>query len=143
MEWIPWNDILKIGHAAIDAEHMAMVRLFNQLTEAVKNNQGKRICANALDNIIEYTISHFKHEAELMAEHQFPKADQHNLEHAQLIKRARNYRVKFESGASGSHIELIHFPEDWLTRHILTWDKELGEFLTAQNGGTVAGHKPL
>ena len=134
MEWIPWNDILRIGHAAIDAEHMAMVRLFNQLTEAVTSKKGKRACGNILDNIIEYTISHFKLESELMDGYKFPKSAQHNVEHAQLIRQARNYRAKFQAGALGSHIELIHFPEDWLTRHILTSDKELGEFLAKQAG---------
>ena len=133
MNWIPWNDILRTGHAEIDAEHMELVRLLNELSDAVKHRKGKNACGSVLDAIIDYTISHFALEAELMAKHYYPKTGQHNIEHAQLIKRAQNYRAKFESGSTGTHIELIHFPEDWLTFHILTSDKELAGFLTESN----------
>ena len=129
---IPWNDILRTGHAAIDAEHMELVRLFNELSDAVKQNKGKNLCSGVLDAIIDYTVSHFTTEAELMIKHRYPKTAQHNIEHARLIKQAQNYRAKFESARPGTHIELIHFLEDWLTVHIVTSDKELVRFLVMQ-----------
>ncbi len=129
MNWIPWDDILRTGHAEIDAEHMQLVKLFNQLADAIRSQKGKSVCSGVLDNIVECTILHFKTEAELMAKHQYPKSEHHNAEHTQLIRQALSYRTKYESSPPGSHIELIHFPEDWLTFHILTSDKELAEFL--------------
>jgi hemerythrin len=133
LHWIPWSDILTIGCAEIDAEHKTLVAMFNELANAERNKKGKRVCVNALDAIIEFAISHFKHEAELMAEHHFPDAAQHNLEHVQLIKLARNFRTKFDSGLPGTHIQIVHFPEDWLTRHVLTSDRAFGEFLARTN----------
>ena len=129
---IPWNDALSAGHAAIDAEHMELIRLFNELSDAVKQRKGKNVCGGILDAIIDHTVSHFTTEAELMKEYRYPKRAQHNIEHAQLIKQAQNYRAKFESAPPGTHIELIRFPEDWLTFHIATSDKELGGFLAIQ-----------
>ena len=132
MNRIPWDDILRTGHAEIDAEHMELVGLFNQLSDAVEQEKAKNVCGGILDAIIDYTASHFTLEAELMKKHRYPKRAQHNIEHARLIKQAQNYRDKFESDPPGTHIELIQFPEDWLTFHIVTSDKELGGFLAKQ-----------
>ena len=129
MKWVPWDHILKTGHAEIDADHREMVKLFNELADAAMHQKGKITCCSVLDKIIEYTISHFKHEAKLMAKYRYPKAEQHNAEHTLLIRQALKYRTKFETGTSGSYIEPVHFPEDWLTRHIVTSDKELAAFL--------------
>ena len=130
MDWIPWNDMLATGHAVMDADHKNLVKLFNQLTDSVKKRKGKIACSNLLDKIIEHTKAHFELEELLMAEHHYPKTGQHTAEHALLMKQAHNYKAKFEAGSPGSHIPLIHFPEDWLTFHILAADKELTEFLS-------------
>jgi hemerythrin-like metal-binding protein len=131
MEWIPWDDMLATGHADIDADHKILIALFNQLTDSVRKRSGKAVTGDLLDDIIEHAKTHFAMEDRLMADHRYPKADQHAAEHVQLIKRAINFKAKFDVGSPGSHIEVIHFPEDWLTFHILGADKELGEFLAA------------
>jgi hemerythrin-like metal-binding protein len=74
---------------------------------------------------------HFAFEEQLMAEPRYPKRDQHTAEHARLITQAIRYKAKFESDSADLHIPLIHFPEDWLTFHILAADKELAAFLSA------------
>ena len=131
MEWIPWNDVLATGHAVLDADHKALIDLFNQLSESVKRRSGKAVSSELLDEIIDHAKEHFALEDRLMAEHRYLKYEQHAAEHVQLIKRAINFKAKFNAGAPGSHIDLIHFPEDWLTFHVIGADKELGEFLTA------------
>lgn len=132
MEWIPWNDVLATGHVLLDTDHEYLVDLFNQLAASVKERKGKLACADLLDRIIRHSQLHFAFEEQLMAEHHYPKADHHADEHARLINRAVKYAAKFVVDSSGSHIPLIHFPEDWLTFHILTADKELADFLSAK-----------
>ena len=134
MHWIPWNDILATGHAELDSDHRTLVAMFNELADAVRTKKAKRACLDILDSLIEFTISHFKHEAQLMAEHNYPAAEEHNVEHVQLVKRARAFRAKFDVGVQGTYVDLAHFPEDWLTRHILTADRALCEFLANSDG---------
>jgi hemerythrin len=129
--WVPWDHMLATGHSVLDADHKYLVTLVNQLADSVKERKGKLACGNLLDKIIEHTKAHFEVEERLMAEHRYHKADEHTADHARLIKQALNYRSKFEVGSPGSHIALIHFPEDWLTFHILAADKELADFLSA------------
>ena len=112
MEWIPWTSVLATGHAILDTDHEHLVALFHQLAKL-----------------------HFAFEEQLMFEQNFPKTDQHTAEHARLIEQAIRFRAKFEADTPGSHISLIHFPEDWLTLHILTADRQFANFLcaTAEN----------
>jgi hemerythrin len=130
MEWIRWDHVLATGHAILDTDHQRLVELFNRLAAVVKGRKGKAACVELLDNIIHHAQVHFAFEEQLMSEQNYPNADLHAAEHCQLTKQAIRYMVKFQTGCAGSHIPLIHFPEDWLTRHILTADKELAEFLS-------------
>lgn len=131
MEWIPWTSVLATGHPVLDTDHERLVALFNQLELSVKERQSKITCTGLLDKIIQHAKVHFAFEEQLMSEQNFSKTDEHTAEHARLLKQAIKYKAKFEADSPGSHISLIHFPEDWLTLHILTADKELGHFLSA------------
>jgi hemerythrin len=131
MEWIHWDNVLATGHVILDTDHEHLVALFNQLAASVKERKSKDACVDLLDKIIQHAQVHFAFEEQLMADQDYPKADQHTAEHARLVKQAVRYMAKFEAANPGSHIPLIHFPEDWLTFHILSADKELAAFLSA------------
>jgi hemerythrin len=130
MEWIVWSEVLATGHAILDTDHEHLVKLFNQLALSVKERRGKAAGVELLNKIIGHSQVHFAFEEHLMAEQHYPKADQHTAEHARLIRQALRYKAKFEADAPDLHIPLIHFPEDWLTFHILVADRELADFLS-------------
>jgi len=115
----------------LDTDHEHLVNLFGQPVGSVKERKGKTACVDLLDKIIQQSKLHFAFEEQLMAEQRYPKADEHIAEHARLITQALRYKAKLESDSPGLHIPLIHFPEDWLTFHILSADKELADFLSA------------
>ncbi len=131
MEWIPWTSALATGHPVLDTDHEHLVALFNQLELSVKERQSKITCTRLLDEIIQHAKVRFAFEEQLMSEQNFSKTDEHTAEHAPLLKQAIRYRAKFQADSPGSHISLIHFPEDWLTLHILTAAKELVHYLSA------------
>jgi hemerythrin len=131
MKWIPWEDVLATGNAVLDADHEPLVDLFNQLAASVIQKKDKKVCVELLDGIIQHAKTHFDFEEQLMAERRYSKADLHAAEHARLVRQAAKFMVKFDAGSRGSHIDVIHFPEDWLTFHILGADKELADFLSA------------
>ena len=139
MDWIPWNSLLPTGHEILDSDHKILVDLFNQLATGVKERKGKIACLDLLAKIIEHSKAHFALEEQLMAQHGYPKTGEHAADHARLISQAIKFRTKFEAESDGSHIPLIHFPEDWLTIHILGADKKLAEFLCAPDS-TAAHH---
>jgi hemerythrin len=129
MDWVPWDSTLKTGHATMDADHNALAVLFNRLADAVDKRKGKDFCGSVLDDIIAHAQTHFHLEEQLMAQHDYPKSEQHKAEHAMLIGQALNYRATFDVDAAESPIAVAHFPDVWLAFHILFSDKELAEFL--------------
>jgi len=129
MEWIPWDNTLKTGHARMDADHNGLAELFNQLSGAIEKRKGKDVYGNMLDDIIRHAKTHFDMEEQLMAQHHYPKSDQHKAEHDMLLSQARDYRANFDRDAAESPAAVAYFPEVWLAFHILFSDKELADFL--------------
>ena len=132
MNWVPWDDTLRTGHAGMDADHGRLTELFNLLAGTVEQDQGTDACARLLDDIVEHTRAHFAQEEELMAQYHYPEREQHIAEHAMLIDQALGYRATFEADRAASPVAVSAFPEVWLAYHILFTDKHLADFL-AQN----------
>ena len=128
-EWIAWGSLVKTNHIAMDTDHQTLLNLFNGLAEAVVAGKGEGECTLMLDGIVEHARKHFASEEELMKKHDYPQAAAHSAEHAGLLDQALKYRAKFLSGFNNSHLPLVYFHEDWLTRHIARMDKPLAEFL--------------
>jgi hemerythrin len=129
MALILWDSTLETGNPRIDADHRELARLFNLLPEAVEKRRGKEFSSDVLGQIIRHAEAHFQLEQELMAEHRYPKIEQHTAEHVMLLGQARSYKAGFDAGATESEVALIDFPEVWLGFHILFSDKDLARFL--------------
>lgn len=134
MDWIAWDTALETGHAGMDAEHKALAALFNRLRDAVEEGKDRTACAAVLDDIIRHAKSHFEMEQRMMTQHRYPKTEQHAAEHAMLIGQVLDYRKNFAVDSAASRSELAHFPEVWLSYHILFSDKDLAAFLAAVPG---------
>jgi hemerythrin len=130
MGWIKWDDMLELGLPAMDAEHRQLVDLVNQLAKAVLDPSEKETYDKLLDELFACTKEHFGTEERLMAAHGYPNATEHTSEHAKLIQDALAFRDKFAAGAEPS-VSLLYFFDQWLSRHIVTWDRDLADFITA------------
>ena len=128
MGWIKWDHTLELGHEAMDTDHRQLVALINQLTILVVNRLGKKAYDAMLDDLFARIRAHFRMEEQLMAACTYPYAKEHCSEHAMLIKDALGFRAKFDASAEPS-VSLLYFFDQWLTRHILSSDKDLASFI--------------
>jgi hemerythrin len=129
MDWIAWDNTLDTGHAGMDTEHKELAALFKRLRDAVESGKGKAACAKVLDDIIRHAQTHFEREQQLMAQHHYPKANQHEAEHTMLIRQALDFSQSFDVDSVESRSTLTRFAEVWLVFHILFSDKEMAAFL--------------
>jgi len=127
MTMMEWNDALKVGHSVIDRDHQKLIRLINDLGDAMSAGQGKEVCGNVLDELISYTQTHFANEERLMSVHHYADTPRHKAEHAKLVKDVLAFKAKFEAGTATLSVSLLHFLMDWLTHHILESDKALAQ----------------
>ncbi|MCX7173089.1 MAG: bacteriohemerythrin [Proteobacteria bacterium] len=120
-----WNDRYKLGHVRIDGDHMKLVALVNQLTEAMLKRKGQQVCGKVLDELVNYFNTHFAMEEQLMATHHYAKTIEHKAEHAKFVEEILAFKAEFEAGSVILSISLLNFLREWLINHILISDKAL------------------
>jgi len=132
MALITWTPSLSVGVPIFDAHHKELVKMLNELHDAMKSGQGNDVIGNILNRLASYTIAHFGAEESKMSLHNYPGAVQHKKEHADLVAQLKDFQQKFQSGRLGLSIQLLNFLRDWLVNHINGTDMKYKDFFTAR-----------
>ena len=123
-ELITWNDEMKIGIDEIDNQHHELVKLLNQLNEAIRSNQGSAIANQVLDELHDYTRIHFAVEESILRMLDYPDYVEHKAKHEKLENELHTLSMKFREDGKSISFELLHFLKSWLTKHIQESDRE-------------------
>nr|WP_272494123.1 bacteriohemerythrin [Stenotrophomonas mori] len=116
-----WQDDLNTGVEVIDRQHMRIVEMLNHLHVTQKNLERVAV-GEVINELIDYTMSHFAFEEELMEEAGYPFCAAHKRVHEVFIKRVTEYRMRFEAGEDITD-ELRNMLSRWLFNHIRGDDK--------------------
>jgi len=60
MIYFRWNEKYSVGIAEIDAQHRHLVKMVNDLYEAMYAGQGREALGKILSGLIRYTQTHFQ-----------------------------------------------------------------------------------
>ena len=108
-----------MGVWQLDADHIVLVGLINQLYDAMSKGQGKELVDTILAALKEYTASHFTREEAMMKAHKYPNFDEHKEYHETLIKHLNLFAAKYALDKdSVSEQEIADFLQGWLVNHI-------------------------
>ncbi len=130
MKLLVWDKTLSVQVDEIDDDHRKLVELFNLLTRSIADREPYNYIEAVLEELLNYTVWHFKHEERLMLKYAYKGLHEHKIEHQELIKSAISLQQKFVHSDQSLSSEDIEFLELWLTGHILGADMELGTFLS-------------
>ena len=134
MTLLVWQAELEIGIDVIDQQHQRIVALINQLGEA-KDREG---LATVLEELVDYTLSHFAFEEELLEESGYSFGPAHKRVHDMFVRRVGEYRMRFEAGEDIA-AELKGMLARWLFNHIRSDDKSYSKhvrhYLETYKGG--------
>ena len=97
MALLVWQDDLNIGIDVIDHQHMRIVEMLNHLHVAQKSLERLAV-AEVIDELVDYTMSHFAFEEELMEVAGYPFCAAHKRVHEIFGKRVGEYRLRFQAG---------------------------------------------
>ena len=97
MALLVWQDDLNTGVEVIDRQHMRIVEMLNHLHVTQKSMQRVAV-GEVIDELIDYTLSHFAFEEELMEEAGYAFCAAHKRVHEVFIKRVSEYRMRLEAG---------------------------------------------
>ena len=136
MEIIQWRPTLETGIDVIDQQHKRIVDYINALRIAqVKGDRGA--VAKTIDDVIDYTQSHFGFEEALMEDAGYPLLNAHKRVHELFIRRVAVLHQRFKSGEDIAQ-ELHNVLARWLITHIQTEDRHYVGAVKEKMVGVVA-----
>ncbi|WP_457577251.1 bacteriohemerythrin [Desulfomarina sp.] len=134
-DFIPWGQNLSVGLDYIDNQHKVLIKLINDLHRAMKTGKSTSTSGAILDQLIEYTETHFGNEERLFKKFKYPEYENHKKVHTSLVNQVKDLKEQFMAGDGTLSVELMEFLQSWLKDHILKVDKRYVPFLR-QNGIT-------
>jgi hemerythrin-like metal-binding protein len=129
MSLIDWSDSLSVGYEEIDDDHKRLIDIVNKLDDAIASGHGSEAIGEILEELLSYTVWHFRHEERLMQTYGDPAFYDHKKEHDNLTEAALAKQKEFLDGNVDVAEELMPFLKNWLTHHILETDMKTGHYL--------------
>ncbi|MVX67211.1 bacteriohemerythrin [Clostridium chromiireducens] len=126
-----WNNTFAVGNNNIDEQHKELFYRLNKLLEAMKEGKGKGEVITTLDFLEEYVVKHFTDEEEIQRKNNYPKLNIQHKQHEEFKNDLKELRRTFESTGISS-LFVINTQQKmvkWCKDHIMSSDKELGNFL--------------
>jgi hemerythrin-like metal-binding protein/PAS domain S-box-containing protein len=121
-----------MGCPMLDRQHLQLLQAFNHLVETVglggRRNQQER----ALTTLSELTLTHFGVEDTLMERIGYPRAREHQMNHARLIGQISDLIARIRDGSLSFTPALVDFLECWVVHHTQEDDRRLAQFLKGQ-----------
>ncbi len=132
MSLIKWDTNYSVKIKIIDNQHQNLVALINQLYDGVSQGKGSESAGKTLDELINYTRTHFAYEEQLFRIHGYPEYLAHKAEHDALTEKVLDFQSQFRAGKATLALPLLSFLKDWLTNHIQGTDKRYSNFLNTK-----------
>ncbi|MEW5727832.1 MAG: hemerythrin family protein [Pseudomonadota bacterium] len=127
-----WEEGYKIGHEEMDAEHLILFSLLNQLDTNINADMAGDCVADVVRALGAYIDYHFAHEEALMRSWGYPGLEAHSAKHHDFMGELARLRRDALSGDNlTAALRLRGFVLEWLLGHILAEDAEYARFIAA------------
>ncbi|MCF6355944.1 MAG: bacteriohemerythrin [Candidatus Polarisedimenticolaceae bacterium] len=122
MNYWSWNSSLSVGIDVIDGQHRRIVDYINELNVAHLENDRDKVL-EVLTGLVDYTLTHFIFEEELMEKAGYPLSDAHKKVHKTFVAHINKFVEQHNSGKDITR-RLMSMLQVWLTNHIKNDDKD-------------------
>jgi len=124
---ILWDPKLNTGIEVIDHQHQRIVAYINQL-EVAKQNADKAMIGEVIEQLVDYTQSHFGFEEAMMEQAGYPFLKPHQKVHELFIRRVTDFTMR---AAKGEDVvdELHLMLAKWLINHITNEDRDYAKIV--------------
>lgn len=131
-QFVEWKDDYSVGIDSIDQQHKKLLNLINQLQTAVDYSTGEIFEREALDELVDYTKTHFTYEEGLLRDNDYPEFEAHKRQHEKMFEKVREVLTSYEKDQDTAMSNAAEFLKDWLINHINGTDKEYSDYLIAK-----------
>jgi hemerythrin len=127
---VAWKDEYSVGIEIIDNDHKKLLDLIIQLFKVLNKAKKDEKAIEILDELIEYTVTHFNREEELMKKHEFPELEKHISEHENMRQKIKKFRENITINTNKVSSDALQFLQDWLVNHITVTDQVYAKYLS-------------
>lgn len=131
-DYVEWKNDYSVGIDSIDQQHKRLINLINQLHTAVDYSTGPEFEREALDELVDYTKTHFSYEEGLMEQNGYPDFEPHKAQHEKMFKKVEEVLAEYEKDQETAMSNAAEYLKDWLINHINGTDKEYSSFLISK-----------
>jgi len=129
MELITWTNDFSVGVTEIDNQHQKLVKMINELHQAMKKGKGNSYVENIIKQLIDYSIYHFETEEKYFDKFNYPESKSHKEIHKKFINDISVFKDDFENNKIMLTLDVLNFLSNWLREHILGVDMDYSDFL--------------
>ncbi len=126
---IIWDESYSTGIQKFDEQHKVLIRMVNDLHDAMQQKRTKATIGEILRGLADYTVNHFADEEKAFTQTGYPDEANHKIIHKKLVDQVVDFIGKFQSGEAVLSQDLLSFLQDWLINHIKGEDKKYGSHL--------------
>ena len=124
MTGIDWKDELSVGIDEIDEQHKRLTLIINRMGEAMADGRSEELIGSIIDELVAYADTHFATEEKYFVKYGYPKAAEHEAEHAAFDKQIKEYQKAYARGEISSCSEVLQYLIGWFTTHLKGADHE-------------------
>ena len=133
-----WDIAYAVGLDPVDGDHQRLFALYNRFSDAVNAGDSRAQVGRFLNDLVDYSETHFRREEGIMRQHRYPDYDKHKRMHDAFADYVRTTAAGPEP--SDEDIQFLHgYVAIWLCGHILVMDKWFGEWLAEIPAETAGG----
>jgi hemerythrin-like metal-binding protein len=129
MALIEWRKEFEVGIPDVDHEHQELIKLINDLHDAVLGENATISVMDFLGEIYSHVSAHFALEEKIMRTHKYDEYKDHKADHERLLDELRDIMDDYEESAYFSDEEFSAHIERWFTEHFKTRDARLHKHL--------------
>ena len=125
-----WGENYATGIPLIDDQHRELVNLTNNLYRACLTGTAAVDTAfkEAMSRMVVYVRFHFTAELELLKKLDYPKFDEHKLQHDTLIRDILAAANEYKLGKLFIPHQFARTLRDWVFGHIAIYDKQYASY---------------
>lgn len=131
-DFLVWKDEYSVGINSIDQQHKKLIHMINQLQTAVKYSTGEEFEREALNELVDYTKTHFTYEEGMMEQNGYPDFEAHKAQHVKMIKKVEEVLAEYEKDSDTAMENALSYLSEWLINHINGTDKEYSSFMISK-----------
>lgn len=124
-----WEDGYKIGNGEMDAQHLILFALLNQLDVNINADKADECVGDILSALGGYITYHFAHEEKLMETVGYPGVAEHKLKHIEFVAEIARLRENSGGDQLKAALKIRGFVLEWLLGHILEVDAEYAQYI--------------